>query len=725
MANPKSKKPDPRTEPDKAEDDDELPSRDRELAEISEIDEALNSLYTDVEKGFENQEGRSNEQIDYWEIYNCRLGENQYYSGNSQIFVPIVHDAIGARVTRFTNQIFPLAGRYIEVTTEDGTIPHGEMSLIEHYIRRCKLRTTVVPALVRNGDVEGQYNVYVSWSERKRHVAWRTQKPIQVDGVETDEKADTIEEETLTDSRPLVEVLADADVLVLPFSAETIQDALAEGGSVTVLRRWSKYKIKKMIEDKEIIEEHGKALLDEMSGEKSSQRTDKSKAMVDAAGIKTSGGSKHALVYETWAEMMVPGEDGEESERRLCRIYFGGAKKNLSCKRNPNWSDKCPVFSVPVEKVQGSFKGRSKIQPCKEVQYYANDVINEAADSSMFSMMPIVMTDPERNPRIGSMVLSLAAVWETSPNDTQFAKFPDLWKSGFEIVGSCKQQIMQTLSVSPAAITQGTGAKSKPSQADIAREQQVDLLTTADAVTVIEEGVLTPVVNFMLELDHQHRDTAMSVRMFGEKGLRSKMEEVPPIQMERRYAFRWFGVEQARNQQQIQMQIAGLNVIKSVPPEQYQGYKLDLVPVMTHLVENLFGPRLAPLIFQDIKAQLTLEPQLENQWLAEGTNLAVHPMDDDAMHLKVHQEAMQNGDPQGNVREHMQRHQMQMQLKQRAQLMQQVQQMAAPQGAPGGGGGPRPGAQPRGGRQQGPPGMVGRDQMGPTSMQPPTLRQRG
>src|SRR5260370_35562143 len=98
----------------------------------------------------------------------------------------------------------------------------------------------------------------------------------------------------------------------------------------------------------------------------------------------------------------------------------------------------------------------------------------------MYSMMPIVMTDPNRNPRIGSMVLSLAAVWETDPQSTQFAKFPDIWTSGFEIVASCKAQIMQTLSVSPAAITKSSSQKSKPSHADVACDLQVDLLTTTE-----------------------------------------------------------------------------------------------------------------------------------------------------------------------------------------------------------------------------------------------------
>jgi uncharacterized protein YjhX (UPF0386 family) len=707
----------------------DVPDRDEELSEDKDVADAMRDLYKDIEKGFENSQDRTNNMMDYWEIYNCKLGENQYYSGNSKIYLPIVHDAVKARVTRFTNQIFPQAGRFIEVTTEDGTIPHAEMSLIEHYIRRCKLRTQVVPALVRNGDVEGQYNVYCGWQERKRHVVYRSQKPIQVEEQEAladpDDKVDDIVEETVTDARPYVEVLADSDVLVLPHTTDSVADALASGGSVTILRRWSKAKIKQMKRDGHIREDVADDLLDEMSGEKSIKLTDKSKTLVDAAGIKTVGGGKHALIYESWTELELPSvDDPKDKQRRLCRIYLGGLDRHLSCKRNPYWSDKCPLFSVPVENIQGVFKGTSLVHPTKEVQYYANDTINEAADSSMYSMMPIVLTDPEKNPRIGSMVLSLAAVWECDPQSTTFAKFPDIWKSGFEIVASCKQQIMQTLSVSPASITQSSSQKAKPSQADVAREQQVDILTTADACTVLEEGILTPVVNFMLELDHQYRNDDLLIRQFGEKGLRAKMEWVPPVQMDRKYSMRWFGVEQARTQQQIQLQIAGLNIVKSIPPEQYQGHRLNLVPAITMLVENLFGPRLAPLIFEDLKSQMTIEPDLENQWLAQGHDLPVHPMDDDPQHLQAHQQVMQAGDPVGNVAVHMRRHMMQMQLKQMAQMQQAVQGMVQPGQAPGGGA--RPGAQPKAPRGgQGPAGMVPRDQIGPQSGQPPALRNRG
>src|SRR5215467_10816273 len=186
--------------------------------------------------------------------------------------------------------------------------------------------------------------------------------------------------------------------------------------------------------------------------------------------------------------------------------------------------------------------------------------------------MPVVMTDQKPQPRLGTMVLNLAAVWECDPQSTQFAKFPDLWKSGFEIVASAKAQCMQSLSVSPAAITQQGMQKSKPSQADVAREQQVDILTTADAVTVLEEGILTPIVNFMVELDHQHRQDAILIRQFGERGIRAKMDWVDPIQLGKKLAYSWYGVEQAQTATQLQEQISSTHVVCPTPSDKLPGH---------------------------------------------------------------------------------------------------------------------------------------------------------
>jgi len=384
------------------------------------------------------------------------------------------------------------------------------------------------------------------------------------------------------------------------------------------------------------------------------------------------------------------------------------------------------------------FKGRSKISDCADLQYAANDAVNEAWDSAGYSLLPIVMTDPERNPRTGTMVMSMAAVWETSPKDTQVVNFPQLWKEGFEMVNHCKAEVSQTLSVSPAAITQGAAAGktgTRQNQAMVAQEQQIDILNTADAVTVLEEGILTPMLDLFIELDHQFRDDEITVRAFGEMGLRAGMERIPPVQMDRRYQFRWFGVEQARSAQQIQQGIAAMNVVRGIPPQQLNGYQVNLVPIITQLIENTFGPRLAPLVFVSPEAQLPVPVEQENMMLAEGFEVPTHPMDDDQQHMQAHGQLMRSIQMSGEgknlkkIQTHIWKHMQQGQAKQQAQMQQmQAQQQQGMPGMPGGAiggqqqpgvpGTPRIGAQPGVPRPQQPAGMIAPDQMRDPRMMP-------
>jgi hypothetical protein len=497
-------------------------------------------------------------------------------------------------------------------------------------------------------------------------------------------------------------------VFIDPPTAESVDDALAQGGSVTIMRRWSKYKLRKMMIDRELDTTQARKLLKDFATKQQAGDVDKGKEMTEAAGIKYASKGMHAVIYETWASLKI-----DKDERRLCRIYFGGEQLVIGCRRNPNWNDRCPVLSVPVEKQQGSAKGLSKLQAVAQMQYGANDSINEAMDSAAFALMPIVMTDPLKNPRVGSMILNLAAIWETNPNDTKFAQFPELWKQGFEMVAGYKQEIFQSLSVTPAMMPQSTSGKRRMNQAEAAQEAQVDILSTADAVTVLEEGILTPVLNWFVELDHQHRDKELTIRAYGDFGLNVNMEEVPPIQMAHRYEFRWYGVEQARNQAQLQQQISTMNVIRGIPPQQMPGHEVNLVPIISQLVENAFGVRMAPQIFTSLKAKFSVDPKLENEYLTQGLGMLVHPMDDDQEHMKVHQQLMQQPDPTGDIRQHVTMHMMQMQAKAAQAQQAQGGQQGMPGGdSPGVAGQPRPGAQPqapRGG--QNPPGAIHKDRM--------------
>lgn len=648
-----------------------LPDRDEELSGKPRIRKQLLKLFADVEKGFADQRERADATLDYWDIYNNNLTDRQFYNGTSKIFLPYTHDAVEARKTRFVNQLFPRSGRYVDVTSEDGSMPYASMSLIEDYVRRAKLRTKITPALLVTGDVEGQYSIYVSWRKNVRHVVSRETKPIEVNGVEFPElgEVEMTTEEKLEEGAPDVEIIHDCDLLVLPATVDSIDEAIDVGGSVTVIRRWTKAKLEEMADAGEIDEEQADYLIASMAKKDSPGRPDIKKTLADVAGIKAGSDGKFALVYETWTKLKI----GEE--RRLCRAYYGGDDIILGCKRNPYWCDLVPVISEPVKKAAGVFKGTSLVSDVVDVQVFANDTINEAADTAHFSAMPIIMTDPEKNPRVSSMVLGLAAVWETNPQSTQFAQFPELWRHGVELAGACREQIFQTLGVNPAMIPSSGASKSKRNQAELATEQQVDLLTTADATTVVEEGILTPLLARFMAYDHQFREDDVTVRAYGELGLRAKMEQVPPSQWNKRWEFKWFGVEAARSAAQIQQQIGLINVLKTIPPELLPGYKLNLAPVVENIVETAFGPRLGPKLFQNLQEQLSVDAEQEEELMEVGFAVQVHPMDDDQAHMKTHLMGMREGDPYGVRRAHIQMHQQQMQMKARAQQMQAMQQM--------------------------------------------------
>jgi len=685
---------------------DQPPSRTEELSTREKIAEELLKVYVGIDKAFQDAADRINDTLDYWQVFNCEWSSKQFYNGNSQAFVPIVHDAIEARKTRFVNQVFPQSGRYVECDTDQDEMPEAQMALINHYVDKAGLRTTVLPALFKNGDVEGQWNIYVDWAERKRFVTTKTQSGPEIEGlhlaaedVDEDDRIEDVEEEEISDFGPCVEVIPDTDVMISPAIADSVDDALYRyGGSVTILRRWSKEIIEAKMAADEITEDGGDELLErfKQGGATDNPRKDAKKDHVDSAGIK--GAGKYALVYETWKVLKVDGK------RRLTRTFFGGDDLVLSCRLNPFWCDLCPLLSVPVDKITGSAKGISKVKPVEKLQYLANDYMNQGADSASYGLNPIIATDPIGNPKVGSMVIDLGAVWEVNPETTKFMEFPRLWEAAEGLVESLSKRIFQTLGVNPSMITQ-RGSK-KPSQAEIMAEQQVDMLTVADVIIPFEAGILTPMIERFVAYDAQFRDEAIWVRAFGEAGMKSGMQEVPPQQQQNRVVYRWLGVEAARTQQQMQQQISLMGVLMKIPPEQLGGRKLNMRPIIERAIEGVCGPKLAQQVFPPAEG---IKPDIENTMLSQGVDIPVHPNDNDAEHVQEHMKL-----PAGPIRDgHIGKHQQQMALK--AQAAAQQQQQAGQQ--PGGGG--QPGAQKKGPqRAPGPPGGLRPGQMAGGVAQP-------
>ena len=698
-------------------------SRDQDLLAGSarrtrKLRERLDELFSEVMRAFEDQAERSDAIDDYWDCYNCIPNSHQYYNGIANIFFPIIHDAVNARATRFSNQMCPAPGRWVEETTADGTQSTSLIGLLEHYLRETRFETQVLKPLCKMGDIEGHYNLYVDWCEIERELVSRETRGPEIPGPNGEpieapgEEIEDIKVEVIVEGRPVFEVLHDSNVAVWPATVDSLDEAFSVGGGAAVVRHWTKATIDKLVEQGTIRKAEAKALKDEMD-EAASGRRNIEKRLAEHVGINPRG--LGVCVWEVWT-MLPLDEDGafdEDGRPRLCRVFLGPTRAALGAKRNPYWNDRCPLLSVPVEKTAGVFKGKSLISYVDSLQYEANDAVNEGADAATLAAAPIVRRDPETSP--APLVFGVGAIWDGPKDSIELLTFPDLTPRAQTRVQMAMAAIFQSLGVNPSMLPQQM-RDSKPNQAEVAQDQAVDLLTTAEGVKVPVESLLNPLLGLIVDYDYQFRDTELMIRRFGELGVRAQLERVMPLTNRAGFTFLWRGAEQVK--QTMMMQQAGtawLNVLQN-PQMQMQlkseGYSLHLAPALVAQNQNIFGAFLGGQILINDREMLTMDPELENAILGTGQHLHVHPLDIDQEHMPSHMADIQaNGDPFNTKGEHMAAHVQSMQMKIAASMQQaQAQQGLPPPGAPPGGGGPgapQPGAMPMGPHaEKRPPGAI-------------------
>ncbi|MHB1938433.1 MAG: portal protein [Acidobacteriaceae bacterium] len=543
------------------------------------------------------------------------------------------------------------------------------------------------------GDVEGQWSVLVNWRTESHEATRKSKSYAVVDGIETLDEVTEAQPETVVEEGPEVSVLPTQDLAVWPEVVDHIQDA----DGVAIRLRWSPEKVKIEVE---------KDFLDAKAAKNLEPSQDKwpGQDMSHQAGVKVTKKMKYVLLYRVWTKM-------DLGEGRVpVEIWFGGPNTVLRIVKNPYWSAKVPVISEPITKIAGSFWGKSKVAPVEQLQYQINDVMNMGMDSAAYSIMPIILTDPLKNPRTESMILGKGAIWQTNPTDTQFAEMPALWKEALGMVSVLKSQIMESMEVNDAMM--GKMPAGRKNAAMVAQMQAEAIASISDTVRRFESGLMNPLLEWFYELDMQYRDSELSVLLDGELGVEAQVEQIAPDEIHRKYFFRWNGTDQILGGQKIQQQIAMMNVLRGIPPEAMNGRKLDIGPILDAITEATFGPTVARQILIDLKQEVGIDPRLENRLLWNGNGLPVHPQDNDQEHVEIHEQgAQETGDPQGLIRAHIQAHVAQMQAKAKPQMPQGMP--GVPGGAgPGVPGTPRPGAvpgPPKG--PQGPAGMVHPDQM--------------
>jgi len=663
----------------------------------SEIYEKCEKMYPKLLKGYQNREEADESIEEYWSIFNADPDDNQAYVGNSKCYLPVVRDAIVARSKRALKQLFPSKYKHVEAVGSDNQNPQPQLALLEHYIRKTKLRS-VVRSMLMAGDVTGQWNVYIDWQRTSRNVSNMIKRnPIvtDVEGAELEiadpnEEVDELETTEVVDEGPDIVDFATEDFIVVPPTCTNLNKA-----EITCLKlRMSQEQIKGLMDE-------GIFVIDEESdlGAWVDQRKGKEKVVPDKkrtadAGIKTEGTLKYALIY--WAQAYLTDPEDEDKGKCLMDIYFAGDKDIIGIVKAPAWGQKRSVISAPVERTAGSFNGISKIEAVKRLQWNLNDFWNMGQDSAMYSLLPIVMTDPDKNPNYAMMVFGLAAVWPVDPKSTQFQNFPQLWKDAAGMCENIKAQIHQSLDVNEMMM--GAMPKGRKNNAAMGAQQQEQSVAVTDHAERFEDEILNEIMERFFEYDAQYRKEDLTVLSQGDIGIKASMQVIPPQQWGERYFFQWTGTAYTNNLNRMQQQIAFMNVLRGIPPQQLNGRKLDITPILENMCENVFGAELAGKVLIDERNKYSVPPALEDEMLINGIMVEVHEGDDDAAHIQDHQQsAVKTGDPTGLIRTHIQRHMKQMEEKRQkaAPPPQQPGQPGVPGGAgPGVPGTPRMGAQP-------------------------------
>lgn len=681
---------------------------------------AASKFYKTVVKAYENK----NEQVDnieeYWNIVQCKPDSNQQYSGNSQVYIPAVRDALRARAKRVVKQLFPVNLKHVEGLSSDAKTPYTQLSLLEHYIRKLGLKDIVRSSLIA-GDVTGQWNLLVDWTKTTRNIAKLVKRNPLVEEVDGEDVRDLeiedptseyedLEADEIVEEAPEVVDFATEDLAVIPPTCNDLQKAKA----VSLRLRLSPDAVREMEDQGVFILPKGSDIEEFCTPDKKLDRKSRPQRQVHDAGIRTEGTNKHAIIFMVYMKLDLGGE-----HRESAIVYYAGEDEIIGIIRNPLWSGRVPIISQPVERTAGSFFGKSKVDPVKFTQWNLNDFFNMGQDSAMYSLLPIWAVDPLNAPQWQTLVMGLAAVWPVAPDNVKPLTQPQLWKDSALICDMMKRQIWESLDVNEMMM--GKMPPGRKNAQIVGGMQQEQSTSINDDASRYEEVILNPLMEMLFELDQQFRTDDITIEQRGEIGVKASLEVIPVMQWGQKYFFRWAGTEYLMGMQRIQQQIAAMNVIKGIPPQQLNGRKFDATPILESLVENVFGPEMAPRILIDERNHYTIPPEIEDEMLHNGfANVTVHERDDDQRHLQSHMRAAaMNQDPLGLYREHMQAHMMQMQRKR------EMQMAPKPQGLPGGPGGgagtappqgvagsPRPGALPAPGRPaQQPAGAIQADQM--------------
>lgn len=623
--------------------------------------------------------------LEYFRMWNVQKDTNNYYKGNARLYIPEVRKNIEAKARELTESAFPNDQYLTCIPGKGGTNEGADLQL---QFRKWQIMQSGLQWKMhifnRQKAMLGTSAAYVPWRSEKR---WEWASSKSAKGVKPKfQQVDVYNgpdfevvnmfmwyalnplhwqfqnfgcfENKLVDRFELEKRNKAGEV----FEFQEIDKALGEAMGKTELARFIQ-----MIEASNLIIEKGG-----YSGEARLPTKDEVR-------------NKHILHTEVYCFMELPeacveDEDPSQPIPVVVDIYNSSHIGNI--KRNKFFHQQAPyVASWYIPPNAGEFYGSGQPKATRYMQHEVNSKAEQGMDSATLALNPIAIIDPAKVGNMDEFLLEPGAKWFADPSGVKLAQIPDVTPVAYQAISQLRAQIQDFSDRTPALPSQFGGKARTAFQADIVNQAQS--IDSSSFLKFDELLVFQPLMIQWQYLTDQNVEDKQILYFFGDQYNKAKQILVRKNKMLGKYMYQWVAAQTIMNRQIISSQIINfLKVIATAPPAMIQQSGINLGEICRFLWRDGFNLPNYQKVFGSEYDEST-DPEVEHAMLREGMEIQVSPGDDDAFHIKVHDQDMKAKDlddaEKEQLAQHIAQHQKQMQQKQMVQQLKQQQAQAMAQ----------------------------------------------
>lgn len=340
-------------------------------------------------------------------------------------------------------------------------------------------------------------------------------------------------------------------------------------------------------------------------------------------------------------------------------------------RRAPWWHLLPDYLATKFIERDNDFYGHSLCDVFDRLQYFTNDIMNQAGDALTWGMNPVVAIDPFAVQDPTSIRFRPAAKWMIrAPRESVTFLEPSKESAqvGFVAIQQLIALINDVANVAPFSGAGTGGARSRGRALNTATGMQIvlseNLIQVAEVIENIEGMELNPMLTMVHAMTQQCLDRDQWLRVAGAGGAQVE-KKVTRADLIGTYDFQWLASASSHNTQvRSQQMLTMLQILARVPPQVFasQNKQVDYAYLVKQIWTVGFEQQDADRLLVDIQPVRSLDPESENQLIVmgRGDEVKVSPADQDQQHLQIHDQVMQDQsvpmDLKAQMFEHMRAH---------------------------------------------------------------------